>query len=80
MTNNAAQAPGFGHGVSCARRNERSIASPRCLLFDNCISCWLSQRGGDVKLGPTGSAHLLDGPNMREAIARPLSGQAAQSG
>ena len=56
------------------------MASVRCSLFENCISCRLSREGRDVKLSAFGSAHLLDGPNMREAIAKPLSGQAAPSG
>jgi len=56
------------------------MASMRRSLFENCISCRLSRTGRDVKLGPFGSAHLLVGPTMREAITKPLSGQATPSG
>ena len=55
------------------------MAFTRCLFIKNCIGCRLSRTGRDVNLDPFGSAHFLDSPNMRAAIAKPLSGQAAPS-
>lgn len=45
-------------------------------LFENRIRYRLSRRGRDAERKPFGSAHLLDGANLREAIVQPLPGQA----